>query len=174
MIITTTGDDDAGVDLPPGRGGGADDDDDRRRGGDYDLTLGDCGLWMGAENRGIRKKGLEPRPLGRWTGAGRPRPHRMEVELIDEFALAQAAPARLLAHPSGPRFDGKRWADAIGPAHADATARETVREVLLDASNRTNDLDDAARLKTAARLDAVLKIVRSFPALTIEASVEGV
>jgi hypothetical protein len=89
--------------------------------------------------------------------------------LIDEFALALAASERFLAHPSGPRFDGKKWTDAIGPAHADAAARETLREVLLEASNRTNDLDDAARLKTAARLDAVLKIVRSFPALTVEA-----
>jgi hypothetical protein len=93
--------------------------------------------------------------------------------LIDEFALAQTAAARLLAHPEGPRFDGRKWTDAIGPAHGGAMAREAVREVLLDASNRTNDLDDAARLKTAARLDAVLEIVRSFPALTIERSEEG-
>jgi hypothetical protein len=94
--------------------------------------------------------------------------------LIDEFALAQTAAARLLAYPDGPRFDGRKWIDAIGPAHGAAAAREAVREVLAEAAESTNDLDDAARLKTAARLDAVLKIVRSFPALTIEASLESV
>ena len=47
--------------------------------------------------------------------------------------------------------------------------REAVRTVLADAAQKTNDLDDEARLKTAARLDAVLKVVRSFPALTVEA-----
>ena len=92
--------------------------------------------------------------------------------MTDEFALAQAAAAALLAQSGGPRFDGKRWIDAVGPAHADAAARETVREVLAAAAERTNDLDDMVRLKTAARLDAVLKVVRSFPALTVEA-VEG-
>jgi hypothetical protein len=89
--------------------------------------------------------------------------------VIDEFALAAAASTALLAQSDGPRFDGKRWIDDVGPAHAEATAREVVRTVLAEAARKTNDLDDEARLKTAARLDAVLKVVRSFPALTIEA-----
>jgi len=89
--------------------------------------------------------------------------------MIDEFALARAARERLLALPCGPRFDGKRWMDGIGPAHAGAAAREVVREVLAEAAEKTNDLDDAARLPTAARLAAVLKVVASFPELTVEA-----
>ena len=89
--------------------------------------------------------------------------------MIDEFALAAAASTALLAQPDGPRFDGKRWIDGVGSAHAEATAREAVRTVLAEAAHKTNDLDDEARLKTGARLDAVLKVVRSFPALTVEA-----
>jgi hypothetical protein len=88
--------------------------------------------------------------------------------MIDEFALARAARDRLLALSGGPRFDGKRWMDGIGPAHAGAVARETVREVLAEAAEKTNDIDDAARLPTAARLAAVLKVVASFPELTVE------
>jgi hypothetical protein len=89
--------------------------------------------------------------------------------VIDEFALAAAVATALLAQPDGPRFDGKRWVDGVGPAHAEATAREAVRTVLADAAQKTNDLDDEARLKTAARLEAVLKVVRSFPTLIVEA-----
>ena len=43
-----------------------------------------------------------------------------------------------------------------------------MRAVLDEAAEISNDLDDAARLKTATRLDAVLRVVKSFPALTIE------
>ena len=89
--------------------------------------------------------------------------------MIDEFALARAARDRLLALSGGPRFDGKRWMDGVGPAHAGAVAREAVREVLAEAAEKTNDIDDAARLPTAARLAAVLKVVASFPELTVEA-----
>ena len=88
--------------------------------------------------------------------------------MIDEFALAKAAAERLIALRGGPRFDGKTWQDQTGPAHAAATAREVVRAVLDEAAEISNDLDDAARLKTATRLDAVLRVVKSFPALTIE------
>jgi hypothetical protein len=95
-----------------------------------------------------------------------------EVKMIDEFALAAAASTALLAQPDGPRFDGKRWIDGVGSAHAEATARE-VRTVLAEAAHKTNDLDDEARLKTAARLDAVLKVIKSFPALTVEAGEEN-
>jgi hypothetical protein len=91
-----------------------------------------------------------------------------KVKMIDEFALGRAARARLLVLPGGPRFDGKRWVDGIGPAHAGAVAREMVREVLAEAAERTNDLDDAARLPTAARPAAVLRVVASFPELTVE------
>ena len=91
--------------------------------------------------------------------------------MIDEFQLAAEAAGRLAAAPRGPRFDGKKWRDSIGPAHAAATAREVVRMVLDGAAEETNDLDDAARLKTAARLDAVLRLVKSFPALTVESGV---
>jgi bacterioferritin (cytochrome b1) len=95
--------------------------------------------------------------------------NRKESEkMIDEFALAKAAAERLIALRGGPRFDGKKWQGQTGPAHAAATAREVVRVVLDEAAEITNDLDDAARLKTATRLDAVLRVVKSFPALTIE------
>jgi hypothetical protein len=73
-----------------------------------------------------------------------------------------------MALPGGPRFDGRRWTDQIGPAHESAVVRETIRALLDEAAAQTNDLNDAARLRTAARLDAVLRVVKSFPALTIE------
>lgn len=92
--------------------------------------------------------------------------------MIDEFALARAAREQLMALSGGPRFDGKRWMDGIGPAHAGAVAREAVREVLAAAAAKTNDLDDAARLPTAARLEAVLRAVASFPELTVETPVD--
>ena len=93
--------------------------------------------------------------------------------MIDEFALAAAVAERLIALRGGPRFDGKRWTDQVGAAHAAAIVRETIRAVLGEAAARTNDLDDAARLRTAARLDAVLRVVKSFPALTVEAAEPG-
>jgi hypothetical protein len=88
--------------------------------------------------------------------------------MIDEFKLAAAAAERLIAAVRGPRFDGKTWVDHVGPAHAAAVAKETVRAVLSEAAESTNDLDDAARLCTAARLEAVLRVVKSFPALIVE------
>ena len=88
--------------------------------------------------------------------------------MIDEFALAAAVAERLIALRGGPRFDGKRWTDQVGAAHAAAIVKETIRVVLGEAAARTNDLDDAARLRTAARLDAVLRVVKSFPVLTVE------
>ena len=93
--------------------------------------------------------------------------------MIDEFALATAAAERLIAHRGGPRFDGRRWTDQVGTAHAAAVVKETIRAVLGEAAVRTNDLNDAARLRTAARLDAVLRVVKSFPALTVEAADTG-
>ena len=50
--------------------------------------------------------------------------------MIDEFALAAAVAERLIALRGGPRFDGKRWTDQVGAAHAAAIVRETIRAVL--------------------------------------------
>jgi hypothetical protein len=54
--------------------------------------------------------------------------------MIDEFKLAAAAAERLIAAVRGPRFDGKTWVDHVGPAHAAAVAKETVRAVLSEAA----------------------------------------